>query len=360
MKDYADKELRIEDRRAAKLVQGYDQGYTLCSKCRFRMDFTNCVPLSMEQCPKCGDLVFVPVEIEGWWITRPLGAGGFGSVYLGRHRENPEIKAAVKVLQRAEHINDEILESFMREAEIGYSFGQHPNLAQIYSYGYLEDNAFMIMEFIEGIRLIEYTASRGGKIPIEETLYYLLDLVSALEFVYDNGYLYRDMKPENIIIRKDNGLATIIDYGLTATFDKAIEDAKGPIIGSALFMPPERYLRLGEDHRGDIYSLGMVLYYTVMGSYFFSRTEIKTVARGHTRRLRIKTKSRMPDCDENLVELVDMMIRRNREERVQTYEELRGLIYGVLGQYQERSSKDPVIQRRRQHFIHTYGHIEYE
>ena len=349
-----------EKKKFEKAIHGCDEGYIICESCRTKIIFADCTPLSMEKCPKCQDLIFIPIEIEGWWVMEPLGAGGFGSVYLARAKENPKNRAAVKILQRSEQVDQYVFDEFRRESEISYSFERHPHLPETYAYGSLgEDNAFIIMEFLDGTRLSDYIASRESSIPPEECLYYTLDLINALEYIYNKGYVYRDMKPENVIIKND-GLAAVIDYGLCLSHEDAANVGDGPVIGSALFMPPERYLRSGEDHRGDIYSLGMLLYFALMGDTFFSRTEVRTVARGHMRRLRIETRSRMRDNDADMVDLVDHMIRRDREERIQTYDEVRYAIFSVLGHLHEIKTTDPWILRRRQHFIKTYGKIEYE
>lgn len=349
-----------EKKTLDKTMRGYDEGYIVCGKCKSRISFGDCTPLSLEKCPRCRDLIFIPTEIEGWWVVEPLGAGGFGSVYLGLLKEDPTVKSAVKVLQRSEHVDQTVFEEFLRESEISYSFERHPHLAETYAYGYLgDDNAFIIMEFIDGTRLSDYISSRESKIPPEECLYYILDLISALEYIYKAGYVYRDMKPENVIIKND-GLAAIIDYGLCITHEDAANPVKGPVIGSAMFMPPERYLGAGEDHRGDIYSLGMLLYFALMGNTFFSRTEVRTVARGHTRRLRIETRSRMRDCAADLINLVDNMIKRDPDQRLQTYDEVRQAIFYILAHYHEINVSDPWIVRRRKHFVRTYGNFEYD
>jgi serine/threonine protein kinase len=360
-KDFVSKFLGLDRKRIEKLLHQYKQGSLTCLRCKSVMDFSNCVPLSLTKCPSCGDVIFVPHEIEKWWVMEPVGAGGFGSVFLARSSENPDIKAAVKVLQRSEHIDQETVDKFVSEAEIAYSFQSHPHLMETYAIGRLEDgNPFMIMEYVEGDRLTDHISNRG-RIPTEECLYYTLDMLSALEFIYKAGYLYRDMKPDNIII-KDNGLATIIDYGLCVKIEDAKDKGKGRswMVGSALFVPPERCFGRPEDYRGDIYSLGMVLYYALMGDSFFSRTEIRTAVRAHTMKVRIQTQSRMAGCDPFLIDLVDKMIRRDPEERFQSYDEVRQAIFSILAGYQQQKTKDPVILRRRRHFLDAYGELKYE
>jgi len=360
-KGFVSKFLGLDRRKIEKLQHEYEQGSLTCQHCRSVMDFRNCVPLSLTRCPSCGDVVFVPVKIDKWWVMEPVGAGGFGSVFLARSSENPDIKAAVKVLQRSEQINQETVDKFIAESEIAYSLHSHPHLTETYAIGFLEDgNPFMIMEYVEGERLNDYIESRG-KIASEECLYYTLDMLSALEFIYKAGYLYRDMKPENVII-KNNGLATIFDYGLCEKIEDTKEKRKGRswIVGSALFVPPERCFGRPEDHRGDIYSLGMVLYFALLGESFFSRTEVSTAVRAATMKVRIQTQSRMEGYDPVLIDLVDKMIRREPDERFQSYEEVREAIFSILAGYQQMKTKDPVVLKRRRHFLDTYGELRYE
>jgi eukaryotic-like serine/threonine-protein kinase len=350
----------LEMAKVERILREYELGHVTCQKCGDVMNFSPCVRLSMTKCPKCGDLVFVPLKVDDWWTMEPVGAGGFGSIYLGRTLKDPKLKAAIKVMQRSEHIDQGVIDRFMREAEISYSFDPHPHLVETYAYGQMDDGTpFMIMEFMDGERLNEYITVRE-QIPPEECLYYMLDLVSALEYIWNVGYVYRDMKPENVIIKKD-GLAAILDFGLCMKREEAaISSETTQIVGSALFMPPERCFRMGEDCRGDMYSLGMVLYYALLGDSFFSRTEVRTAVRAHTMKLRIQTNSRMQGFDESLVDLVDKMIRRDRDERYKSYDELRQAIFTVLAHYQQDKTRDPVILKRRRHFLDNYGELKYE
>ena len=342
------------------LLRDYEQGFLRCEKCNSRVEYKSYPPLSLEQCPKCGHMIFIPIEVEGWWVVQPLAAGGFGSVYLGRYREDPDKMAAIKVLQRSEKITTEMMEVFLEEAEIAYSFERHPNISTTYAFGYLEGNAFMIMEYIAGTRLTEYLIKREGRIPAEEGMYLTLDAVGALEHIYNEGYVYRDMKPENIMIT-ESGVAVLIDYGLCQSIEQSREpNVDGPIVGSALYMPPERYFRRSEDLRSDIYSLGMVLYYALLGNTFFTRTEVRTVARAHTMKLRIQAQSRMRGFDQDLIDLVDRMVRRDHTERFQSYEELRYAVFSILIRLQQEPASDKMVYLGRRRFLDTYGKLKYD
>jgi predicted nucleic-acid-binding Zn-ribbon protein len=63
-----------------RILHEYELRHITCEKCGDVMDFTLCGRLSMTKCPKCGDLVFVPLKIDDWWTMQPIGAGGFGSI----------------------------------------------------------------------------------------------------------------------------------------------------------------------------------------------------------------------------------------------------------------------------------------
>lgn len=345
---------RCETRKIGRAIRGYDKGYIRCERCRRRINFLEYTPLSLEKCPKCGDLIFIPMEIEDWWLTRPLAAGGFGSVYLGQLKSNPNTKVAVKVLKRSEDISQEHLDDLMWEAEIAHSFGSHPHLMGTYAFGYLEENAYMIMDYIEGVRLNDYVLAHHGRIHPEECFYYALDLISALEHIYDCGYIYRDMKPENVMIGNDN-FAVIIDFGLCMTHGEARSISNVVVAGSPLYMAPERYLQIGEDQSSDIYSLGMVLFFALVGSPFFTATEIEEAVRKHTMKLRPPTQWKMSGFDTDIIELIDSMIRRNRMERIQSYDELRQGIFRILVRLRRSKTDNPVIRKRRRHFVRTYG-----
>lgn len=342
-----------EEKLAQARVLEHEQGYTSCEKCKTRVAIDGCEPLSMGQCPNCNDLIFVPWRLADWWVTRPIAAGGFGAVYLGRSRAKPAEKVAVKVLQRTEQVTAEVMDDFLRESDLAYSLEPHPHIVDTYAVGEEDNRAFMVQNFIDGKRLNDLVESRSTYMPGEECVYYGLDIASALRHIHQAGYVYRDVKPENILITSDN-MAILIDLGLCTTIEQAAQPNCTGIVGSPLYMAPERYLREGDDLRSDIYSLGMVLYFTLNKESYFTPTELRQVMKGHTSQLRLSTGAKMPRCNTHVVELVDRMIRRHPEERFASYEELMRAMFEVLQTLQQTTTSDPILQRRRSHFFRTY------
>ena len=336
-----------DDHKAVRQLQAYREGQTMCAKCGARLSFAGQQPLAMVRCPLCQSGVFVPWKLLNWWVMRPLRAGGFSSVYLGRADEDPERKVAVKVLQRSQCEDPYIQSLFEQELDMAYSLEPHPCLADIHAVGEQDGILFLVEDFVRGERLNEY-AGRLKRTPChEEYVHYALDVAEALAFLYNAGFVYRDTKPENVIVRTPDHRAILIDYGGCMTIEDAWDRNDLPVIGSPIYMPPERLLREGEDMRGDVYSLGMTLYRVLTGEEYFTPTELQNLVKGHTSRLRRRTEDKMKGFDPALVALIDGMIRRNREKRIASYPELLAAIRETLAGMARIPTTDPVLKQRR-------------
>jgi eukaryotic-like serine/threonine-protein kinase len=323
-----------------------------CKKCNCEIDISQLAPLSMEHCPQCDELFLAPMKIENWWVCQPLGGGGMGAVYLGRNEENPELRAAVKVLQVMDVDNTMYLDLLIQEAEIASRFGAHPLLAQVYTYGYDESDAYMIMEFIEGERFDKAIENSNYGINEELSMYYLLDILSGLEYIFQCGYLYRDLKPENLIIR-NNGYVSMVDYGLCMTINDAWYNESEDIMGSPLYMPPERIRGDGEDFRADLYALGMVIFHALNGSPYFSQTELMKIVQRQWNGLRVQTKFKLSKNNEKVIEIVDRLIRVDRDDRYQSYHDIRADVHGALLVLMKKKCDCKKTLKRRQEYIQS-------
>ena len=127
-----------------KTIAKYEKFIYPCKSCGKKLPLKELTPLSMSNCPKCDDLFLVPCKLGDWWITSPLGSGGMGAVYLAESNGKNK-KAAVKVLKHSGKVNSFYLETLIEEAKIASSFGQQPNLCEIYDYDNNGDRAYVIM-----------------------------------------------------------------------------------------------------------------------------------------------------------------------------------------------------------------------
>ncbi|NQZ56019.1 MAG: serine/threonine protein kinase [Lentisphaeraceae bacterium] len=331
---------------ANKSTAKYEKLIYPCKSCNKKISLKELSPLSMSYCPKCNDLFLVPCKLGEWWVIEPLGSGGMGAVYLGEHSSLASKKSAVKILHDSGDIQGSHLETLIEEAKIASTFGQHSNLSEIYTYNNDGKRAYMIMSLVEGQRLDLLISQSEQGISTELVLYYMLDILSALAHIYSCGYLYRDLKLENIIITPA-GSAVLVDYGLCMTLDEAWNNDQEDIMGSPLYMPPERIGGRGEDFRADFYSLGMVMYHCLQGKPYFSQTEINKLVRQQLDGPRLPTAFKLKGKDKSLIKLIDKLIHVDRKERFADYEELYQDIYKILNILTKEKTACVTSQKRR-------------
>ncbi len=200
--------------------------------------------------------------IKGYRFIRKLGATAHSGVYLAE-RESTHLMVVLKVLRQMAQQGDSIgaFDRFLQEYE---TIGDitHPNIVTIYDLGVADDHAHIAMEYLEGGDL-RHQIDEG--IREEDALEYLRQIASALSAVHEQGVLHRDLKPGNIMLRKDGSIA-LIDFGLAkrARLESEITD-KGEIFGTPYYMSPEQGHGSAVDERSDIYSLGVIFYEMLTG-----------------------------------------------------------------------------------------------
>lgn len=294
-----------------------------CSNCGKEFSLDNIAPLTVSKCPNCENPYFIPLKINDYWLIQPLGGGGMGSVYKAMHYKNEKIVIAMKVLPRKAKKDQHLIHALLNEATIGKSFGKHPHLISIIDYGLYIDEYFSAMEFVEGRRLDQIIEEKE-QVSQKFALLWGLQLLSAEQRIYDSGYLFRDMKPQNIIIDKQ-GNVKLFDYGLCLSLSEARNGTTSEMVeGSPLFMPPERIKGDPEDMNSEIYSVGMVLFNILTGKTYYNSNDAYNLAKKHVQSLRVaNVASRMSsNIKPNVSRIIDKMIARAPQDRYQTYKEV--------------------------------------
>ena len=304
-------------RRKARVLSS---GRIRCGGCRARFALADLEPVSLANCPKCDRPNFVPLRIGEFWLCEPLGGGGEGSVYKSVHSHNGGIHA-LKILRRQNRDDPDAIATLLHEAEVIKSIGEHPHIVRLIASGCENGENYVALEYVEGERL-DSRIARVARIPEKDVARLALALLSAEKHIVDGGYLYRDLKPENIVIEK-TGRPVLLDFGFCTPLAEAKAQADNEFVkGSPHYLPPERLWRSGEGPVSEIYSLGMVMYHALTGRTFYkSAEEAAQVAVRHATSLRLTVQpSSMQYCSARMVELVDMMIKRDSGERVQSFE----------------------------------------
>jgi tRNA A-37 threonylcarbamoyl transferase component Bud32 len=205
-------------------------------------------------------------QLGQYRLTRRIGAGGMGEVYLAEHQL---LKRAcvVKVIRPEKTKNAQLLARFQREVRATAKL-THWNTVEIFDYGSTKDGTFYyVMEYLRGMNLGELV-ERYGPMPPGRVVYLLRQACDALSEAHAVGLIHRDIKPANIFAAERGGVYDVVkllDFGLVKPiFDQEPVHltAEGSIAGSPLYMSPEQVL--GDpppDTRSDIYSLGAVGYF---------------------------------------------------------------------------------------------------
>src|SRR5215203_5045434 len=207
-------------------------------------------------------------------ITRLLGAGGMGEVYLAEDVRLGR-PVALKFLPASLKADADSRARLLNEARAA-SLLRSPNIAVTYDIGEHAGTDFIVMEYVEG-ELLSVRAARGP-LPPREVVDIGVQVADALDEAHGRGIIHRDIKSANLI-RTERGLVKVLDFGLAkflgrTTADEFITQRQmtiaGMVVGTISYMAPEQALGRAVDHRADLFSLGVVLYELATGRTPFS------------------------------------------------------------------------------------------
>jgi eukaryotic-like serine/threonine-protein kinase len=253
-------------------------------------------------------------------IRKKIGAGGMGEVYLA-HDEQLNRKVALKVLLPEFCCDAERTERFRLEAKAASRLN-HPNIITIYEVGIEDDRLFIATEFVDGETLREKINS--GELTYLDAVKIAEQVADALAVAHDAHIVHRDIKPDNIMIRRD-GIVKILDFGLAKPiFEKLVgaEDETvrlvktqpGMVMGSVRYMSPEQARGKDTDERTDVWSLGVVLYETLTGNNPF---EGETVSDSLAAVIHVEP-APLEDVPEELQRIVRKALKKKSAERYQS------------------------------------------
>ena len=210
------------------------------------------------------------IVLERYRVEAELGHGAMGVVYRARHTKLNR-SVALKVMH--EHLMHEpaLLSRFEREAKVAARLA-HPNVAAVLDVGETEDRKqVMVLELVEGTSLD--TIMDDFPLAPERIVRFVAHLLRGLEHAHAMGLVHRDLKPDNVIVeRDDSGVETarIVDFGIATLIQKdgTLEKLTGTgmIVGTPLYMAPEQARAEPVDHRADLYALGIMLYEMLSGT----------------------------------------------------------------------------------------------
>ncbi|MCU0498968.1 MAG: serine/threonine protein kinase [Anaerolineae bacterium] len=202
-------------------------------------------------------------QVDDYQIGDLIGKGGMGEVYKAQHlRLNRPV--AIKTVSGSGS-----LERFEREAQIVAAL-QHPHIVEVFDYGVVDGQPYMVMEYLEGTTLAE--CLEHGKLPLQQVQQILLEVASALDYAHERGLVHRDIKPSNIMLQKQpdgTERAILMDFGIVKlnTLDGSGNAlTRTGAIGTLEYSAPEQIMNSKTvDHRADLYALGVTAYQMLTG-----------------------------------------------------------------------------------------------
>lgn len=266
-------------------------------------------------------------------IDATIGVGGMGTVYRAEHIHMRRM-VAIKVLHREMSDLPEVVSRFEREA-VAVARIAHPNVAEATDFGRLEDGSFyLVLEYIEGQSLRELLVHQGKLAPFR-ALHITRQIASALSAAHRAGVIHRDLKPENVMLLNRHGDADfvkVLDFGIAKlTTDepgKTPLTQYGTVFGTPDYMSPEQAAGNPVDHRGDLYTTGIVLYEMLSGVSPFEGNDMLVVL---TRQMTEAPPPLPSWVEPGVAELVFTLLAKLPERRLASADELVWRIDALLG-----------------------------
>src|SRR3954447_15045122 len=245
-------------------------------------------------------------------LIEEVGQGGMAVVYRAQDETLKRV-VAIKVLHQHLAADSESKARLEREAQAVAKL-RHDNILEIFDYSGLDsESAYIVTEFIDGQTLKQFLTGHALRHP-EIAALISIEVCGALAHAPGAGVLHRDVKPENVMVRKD-GLLKLMDFGIAQVLDLERMTVTGQLLGSPAYMAPEIVEGKPLDFRTDVFSVGIMLYLLATGSLPFSGKNPHEV-------LRRITEGKFPDprlvgrgVDQALSRIISKALARRPEDR---------------------------------------------
>lgn len=247
-------------------------------------------------------------EVAGYRLLKKIAHSSSASVYLARNNDLAQLVALkVQTIQGLASVSEEDRQRFARECEIISSLN-HRSIADVIDYGITPEYLYLALEYFPCGSLRERL-----KNPVSErdAINYARQIASALQIVHAAGIVHRDLKPSNLMLTTDNRVV-LIDFGSARAQLVGLELSRSDMMtGTPYYVCPEQIEGHDPDQRGDLYSLGIILFEMLAGRLPFIGKDLTEIFQGH----REQPVPVLPPAQSRYQPLIDRLLAKSPDER---------------------------------------------
>jgi len=279
-------------------------------------------------------------QLGNYRLLRLLGHGGFAEVYLGEHiylKSNAALKILHAVLKEEERA------AFLKEAQTLVRL-VHPHIVRVLDFAVEADTPFLVMEYAPRGTLRQRHPT-GSRLSLDDSIPYVRQMASALDYAHEQRLIHRDVKPENMLIGSHDDIL-LSDFGLALlaphTHPYSTHEVAQQVAGTSLYLAPEQLQ--GRPHpASDQYALGVVVYEWLCGAPPFRGTPLE-IATQHLTMPPPSLRERVPGLAPAVEEIILRALAKEPEQRFASVEEFARALEQAHQQAERRAAADPVAR----------------
>jgi beta-lactam-binding protein with PASTA domain len=250
-------------------------------------------------------------------------------------------EVAVKVLHRSLAGDPAFVDRFRREARAAAGLA-HPNIVAVYDWGAVDGIYYMVMEYVRGPS-VRHLLNERGRLEPAQAVEILRQSLLALGHAHHEGFVHRDMKPENLLVTRE-GVVKVADFGLARAYADGRVTQAGAVTGTVQYLAPEQIRGEPADPRSDLYSLGIVAYELLTGKLPFTGETAMAVAYKHLSDRVPAPSASVADLPAELDGFVASATDRDRELRPESADAMRMDLDEIAFQVPQASKLATLVQ----------------